>query len=441
MGALDFGESSSILVEARSKGQLRVGAFEADMACVAGRPPSCERYFQTSGFVLEKWLEIHTTRWSLFYTAMGNSVKKVETSTGSRNEQLDGMRGYAAIAVVFFHSILGVDQTMVTRVLYQQNYSRFDSWYDVWAKITLTLFSGQTAVVIFFILSGAVLFESLQKDENSKLVPLAVKFFVKRFLRIYPAMFLCLVACWTAFNYAGLPRTEIHLLQNLALYDFSVNGATWTLNVEAFGAIFLFLAYIAYRKLGEVGIVIVGCVFAAIYLQPFDGYFIQFRMFIYSFFVGILIATPLGKSFFKRLPSQSWPVLLILTIAARHTIQETVAALLVGLVYYRKAGGFGEFLTKPISLFLGRISYSLYLFNVLFLEIFNDRLRSLPVAVAHPVEFGLFSGALIVLLTVPVAYASTRFIEKPFIDFGRYLTQRSRRSVQLSQLPAPTGPM
>ena len=115
-------------------------------------------------------------------------------SIEARNDQLDGLRGYAAIAVVFFHSILGPDPAMVGRVLYQ-NYSKIGSGYDAWAKLALTVLNGQTAVVIFFILSGAVLFDSLQRDRDSGLVPLAVKFFVRRFLRIYPAMAVCLFAC------------------------------------------------------------------------------------------------------------------------------------------------------------------------------------------------------------------------------------------------------
>ena len=343
-------------------------------------------------------------------------------STEARNDQLDGLRGYAAIAVVLFHSILGPDPTMVGRVLYQ-NYSKIGSWYDAWAKVALMVTSGQTAVVIFFILSGAVLFDSLQKDSNSGLVPLAVKFFVRRFLRIYPAMLVCLFVIWAIFNLVGLPRTTGQLLQNLALYDFQINGATWTLNVEFFGAVFLFLAYAAYRRFREFGIIVVGCIFASIYLHAFDGYFIQFRMFIYSFALGALIATPLGRWIFERLPTRSWPFLLIAMIIARHTIQETIAAFLVGLIYYRRAGAFGEFLARPVSVFFGRISYSLYLFNVLFLEIFNVQMQAWPIARSHPVEFGLLSGFVIIILTVPVAYLSTRFIEKPFIDLGRHLTK------------------
>ena len=45
--------------------------------------------------------------------------------------------------------------------------------------------------------------------------------------------------------------------------------------------------------------------------------------------------------------------------------------------------------------FFGRISYSLYLFNVLFLEIFNVQMQAWPIAKSNPVEFGLLSGLVI----------------------------------------------
>ena len=102
--------------------------------------------------------------------------------------------------------------------------------------------NGQTAVVIFFILSGAVLFDSLRREQGSPLV-ISTKFLVRRFFRIYPPLFVCLLACWIAFYFTGTPRSANQLFQNLVLYDFPINGATWTLNVEAFGASFFCLPF------------------------------------------------------------------------------------------------------------------------------------------------------------------------------------------------------
>ncbi len=350
-----------------------------------------------------------------------------------RNNQLDGLRGYAALAVVFFHSILGIDPRMIDRILHQR-WSKVEGIYDSLAKVALTIMNGQTAVVIFFILSGAVLFDSLRREQGSPLAT-SVKFFVRRFFRIYPALFICLLACWVAFHMAGIPRSANQLLQNLMLYDFPINGATWTLNVEAFGAILILLAFFGYQNFREPGIIVISCLFAGAYLHQFAGYLVIFKPFIYSFTLGMLIPTRLGKWIIGYLPSACWPVLFLGMLFARHTIQETIAALLVGLIYYRAAGMLGVFLAKPVSAFLGTISYSLYLFNVLFLEIITQRLRAYPVAVSHPVEFGIIAAIVITVLTVPVAFWSVRYIERPSIWLGRQLTQSGRNTEPATPRP------
>ncbi len=348
----------------------------------------------------------------------------------TRNDQLDGLRGYAALVVVFFHGVYGIDQVLVERVLYQ-HFSEIGGPYDGMAKAWLTIMNGHTAVVIFFILSGAVLFDSLRREDGSRL-GIAARFLVRRFFRIYPTLFVCLLACWIAFYFTGVPRTA-GLWQNLLLYDFPTNGATWTLNVEAFGGILILVAFFAYQVLGEAGIIVVGCAFASLYLHPFAGYLIQFKPFIYCFILGMLIPTRLGKSIIRLLPSASWPVLFLGMLFARYTILETITALFVGLIYYRKAGALGDFLSRPVSVFLGSISYSLYLFHGLFMEIIQLWLRAYPIVIAHPVEFGILAAIPTIALTVPLAYWSVRYVEQPSIWLGRQLTRVPSRAVDIEQ--------
>ncbi|WP_092142994.1 acyltransferase [Bradyrhizobium sp. NFR13] len=348
------------------------------------------------------------------------------STSPQRNEQLDGLRGYAALMVVFFHAILGADPDLVGRVLYR-NFSGITGARDWMSKIGLTLLNGETAVALFFIMSGAVLFESLMRD-RSPTPSLIRNFFIRRFFRIYPVLFVCLIACWLVFNAAGTPRTADNLLLNLSLLEYPVNGATWTLGVEAWGAVLLALGFLAFKRFKEAGLVVVALIFACLYLPPLMGYLVQFRMFIYCFALGALIPTPLGRAVISRIPTWSWPILLIGTIFARHTIQETIAVFLVGLIYYRKAGALGDFLARPTSVFLGTISYSLYLWNVLFLEIINLQLHRVS-GLPHPLVTGLISGLVITAFAVPVACLSVKYIELPFIGVGRLLTSRKKESL------------
>src|ERR1017187_6019167 len=81
---------------------------------------------------------------------------------GTRNTQMDGLRGYAAIAVVVFHSILDRDPTQNQRIV-RPTIQEAHGLYDVVTKLVFMVVSGETAVLLFFVLSGAVLFESLKK--------------------------------------------------------------------------------------------------------------------------------------------------------------------------------------------------------------------------------------------------------------------------------------
>lgn len=64
-----------------------------------------------------------------------------------RNKLLDGLRGYAALAVLVFHSILMLSNYIVTDVLYTPIYQIKENYYKI-TKFFLLLFNGHTAVNI-----------------------------------------------------------------------------------------------------------------------------------------------------------------------------------------------------------------------------------------------------------------------------------------------------
>jgi peptidoglycan/LPS O-acetylase OafA/YrhL len=347
-----------------------------------------------------------------------------------RNEQLDGLRGYAALAVVYFHSILGADLDLIGR-MHGFRYTEVTDVGDLVSRIALDIFNGDVAVKLFFILSGAVLFESLTQDSEPAFTN-TLHFLVRRFFRIYPALFVCVLLCWASYHAFSIPVTTGDLLRNLALYDFQVVGASWTLNVEAWGALLLVAFFLAHRMLGEFGLLLVAVLVGKIFGGWFKDHLVYFNGYVYCFTLGALVSTRLGKVIIGALPTASWPLLLIGTMFARHAIQDTVAALLIGLIYYRKAGALGTFLARPASVFLGRMSYSFYLFNVLFLGIIGSMIHGPSGLHFHPVVIGLVSGTVVSALTIPLAWLSERFIERPFILIGRRLTEgKSQRDAAL----------
>jgi len=87
----------------------------------------------------------------------------------------------------------------------------------------------------------------------------------------------------------------------------------------------------------------------------------------------------------------------------------------------------GRFLARPTAIFLGTISYSVYLFNVPFINawhvLFEPSKSNLIVC--------LVAGAIVTALTIPIAWAVYMWIERPAIQFGKQLfTGKSASSTE-----------
>lgn len=348
-------------------------------------------------------------------------------SGAARNQQLDGLRGYAALSVAIYHTILGMDLSQIDQIL-RPSIQDISGAYAKTTKIVLAFVNGETAVVVFFILSGAVLFRSLQRAGNLSTL-LATAFLVRRFLRIYPALFVCLAVCAIVFPWVGIPLTIRQFVENILLIDFPVNGATWTLNVELLAVPFILLAYGGYCLGQEIGLLIVVVAFYAIIKLPiFAPYLIGFKGALYCFALGMLVPTRIGEWVARRNPIV-WLSALIGLLFARHIIligdlnaagrlQQTFGFVLVTQLYYGCAIGLGRVLQTKTALFLGYISYSFYLWNVLILEIVKSALHGRPFVLQHPLEVGLCASVIIVSLSIPIAMLSVRFLENPFIEMG-----------------------
>jgi peptidoglycan/LPS O-acetylase OafA/YrhL len=372
---------------------------------------------------------VHRAGWlSVLTRGTTENISISSTPSGAaRNQQLDGLRGYAALSVAIYHTILGMDLSQIDRIL-RPSIQDIGGSYAKETKIVLALVNGETAVVVFFILSGAVLFRSLQRAGNLSTL-LAAAFLVRRFLRIYPALFVCLAVCATVFPWIGISLTVGQFVQNILLIDFPVNGATWTLNVELLAVPFILLAYGGYCLGREIGLLIVVLVlYAVIKLPIFVPYLVGFKGAFYCFALGMLVPTRIGEWVARR-NSLLWISALIGLLFARHIIligdlntagklQQTCGFILVTQLYYGCAIGLGRILQTKVALFLGYISYSFYLWNVLFLEIVKSALHDRPFVLRHPLEVGLGASVIVVVLSIPIALLSVRLLENPFIEMG-----------------------
>ena len=369
----------------------------------------------------------------------------VATDSGGkldRNQLLDGLRGFAALSVAVHHTLLGMGQQ--TALLLYATIQSLDDGYSIATKIALILFPGDVAVAIFFILSGAVLFNSLM-HETRPLTSVSANFIYRRILRIYPALFVSLVVYYFALLYSGSPPSFSDFFENAALWSFRVNGATWTLNVE-FVVVPVFLAAcFAFRRNGAWGMVLF---FLALWLGsalPWFKYPALARVSVFCFVLGMFIPTRPGEWLANRFPANVWPLLLILMLSSslvieglktRSNIQQISAALLVMLLYYDKVPSLGRLLQSPFAQFMGRISYSFYLYHGLFVILICQYVlgQASIGASNHPLEAALLASLVVVGLTIPVAYLSKGLFEDPFIRLGKRPLFRTTSFIGLAKV-------
>jgi peptidoglycan/LPS O-acetylase OafA/YrhL len=370
-------------------------------------------------------------------------VTEVSSYASPRSHSLDGLRGYAALSVAFFHTITALDYSQVQRI----------EWTTLWHipgaygrlnKLVLALLNGETPVVIFFVLSGLVLFKSLDRSKQNA-ASTGWAFLVRRFIRIYPALIACLIFAWLMLNLTTRSIPLSDFWDNSALLAFKVNGATWTLQVEMLAAPLILIAYLGYRYFQEAGLLLVLLAMWVVFTYlPAPEVFNPTKWVWFCFALGILIPTKIGKFVVSLAPRHSWIFALVVMLFARHlipdvglsfTVHRCAAALLVALIFYGKTKALDTFFTLPISKFLGDISYSFYLYHALVMEFVTSHVLKLaPWTAQHPIEVGIPLGVLVAVVTIPLAMISYRWIEKPSITLGYRLT--TARGVASSGQPS-----
>ena len=144
---------------------------------------------------------------------------------GSRDNQerfyiIDSLRFSAALAVVFYHYV-------------------FRGWADddfsplVFPALSEVFKYGYLGVELFFIISGFVIYMSIQHATPSKFV-------IGRISRLYPAFWVCVTLTYLSIELAQLPQFQASFFQylyNLSmvsgyLYLPHIDGVYWTLLIE-----------------------------------------------------------------------------------------------------------------------------------------------------------------------------------------------------------------
>ena len=280
-------------------------------------------------------------------------------SAGGRLAELDALRGAAALAVVLFHFT-----------------TRFDQLYPQASQFELAFAQGHFGVNLFFIISGFVIFMTLDRTRN------AMDFVVSRFSRLYPAYWVSIVLTFGITHWLGLPGKLVTAGQaaaNVLMFHGllrvpNVDAVYWTLEVELlfYGWMLLLFVLGKLDRVFQVVSALLGlrCLYwAAAQFAGVDLPFIVWRLLILDhlpwFVLGLsthalLAADPSGQRHRQAwLLTAAAVAVLLLTVSPARAL---LALALFGLVYGAAAGRL-PMLRLPLLVWLGSISYPLYLLH------------------------------------------------------------------------------
>ncbi len=332
---------------------------------------------------------------------------------------LDGLRAIAALMVVIQH--------------YTYTY------YDV------DLHIGHVGVQVFFILSGFLITSILlnHKHNGQSNGRILKNFFVRRFLRLFPIYYLLLIGLWILGELISYPfwmegngiyyftYTSNFLNFNLPpdqmFPDYSLNH-TWTLAIEEqFYLIWPWVVVIlSPRKMLILTPVLVIASLCFIHLSGVINSDMLLIAQLDTLGAGAFLAVLFNRGVFDKLKLNSgkMDIILIVTLGLfvlRYVLRlpaliEDLLLIIFPVCFIIMArleidGGFNKIFRYKYLVYLGKISYGIYLYHKVMPEFEKIALLAFKIKVPNEI---LYFGA--VVLTVIVSHFSFNYIEQRFLS-------------------------
>jgi peptidoglycan/LPS O-acetylase OafA/YrhL len=301
---------------------------------------------------------------------------------------------------------------------------------------------GTTGVDLFFIISGFVIFMSIQK------ISTGIEFVINRISRLYPTYWACVTFTFTLIIFHSLYKGTfqakeafIQYIGNLSMFQFyllikNIDGPYWTMIIEMIFYIFILLLFELklLKQLKPIGIFICAVtVLAAHYLYDIEIIksiitWIPLLQFFPLFFAGIIFY----KIYTNKTNLTINYVLIIFCLVCQlllfHIGRSKVfisleeygfMLILYFLLFTLFANNKLSFIVNGITLFLGKISFALYLIH--------QRISlSFIIPLFHE-KLGINFWIVTVFIDLPIIIAIAAFITyKIEIPYSRKMKEKLR---------------
>jgi len=317
-----------------------------------------------------------------------------------RLKELDSLRGIACISVLLFH--------------YTTKYSEIFN-----TSLTTRLFNfkyGGLGVDLFFIISGFVIFLTVKKNTKP------VEFVYKRFSRLYPTFWVCVLLTFFLVRNSELimyHRSFSELIVNLTMIPDvfgvkRVDGVYWSLLPELM-FYFLMFCLLLFKRIKYIDLV---C-FIWLLAISFNSYWdiMPLRVLLNLTFGHLFI---IGICFYKIKNKEArwWNHLLIFgsfitSMIISELSYKHVFLLLFIVVFYMFVYDKLKWIKLKPLIVLGEISYALYLIHQFVGYIIINEL------ISNGVHNNIMLLLIPSIITVALSYGVTFYIEKPMQVFLR----------------------